>query len=114
MKKSDHGLQLSRVECCNAGFELSLQVVLHDPHVSYPDREHVLVQGVYQGKELIKVLVLESGRVQKRGEMVFACKIQTHKYNKEYTELAFVSHNQSNDKCKCVLSLDLTDEISSV
>lgn len=26
-------------------------------------------------------------------------------------ELAFVSHNKSNDRCKCALSLGLTDEI---
>lgn len=62
MKESNHWLQLGGVERCNAGLELGLQVVLHDAHVSYPDREHVLVQGVYQGKEFIQVLVLERER----------------------------------------------------
>lgn len=58
MKESNDWLQLGRVEGCNAGLELGLQVVLHDAHVSYPDWEHVLIQGVHQGEELIQVLVL--------------------------------------------------------
>lgn len=61
MKESNHWLQLWRVERCDAGLELALQVVLHDAHVSYPDWEHVLIQGVYQRKEFIQVLVLEKG-----------------------------------------------------
>lgn len=59
MKESNHGLQLGGVESRDAGLELGLQVVLHDADVSYPDREHVLIQGMDQGKELIQVLVLE-------------------------------------------------------
>lgn len=61
MEESDHGLQLGRVERRDAGLELGLEVVLHDAHVSYPHREHVLVQGVHQRKELVQVLVLEEG-----------------------------------------------------
>lgn len=67
MKESDHWLQLGRVERSDTGLELSFQVVFHDAHVSYPDWEHVLIQSVYQGKELIQVLVLESDRGQGGG-----------------------------------------------
>lgn len=62
VKESNHWLQLGGVERCNAGLELGLQVVLHDAHVSYPDWEHMLVQSMYQGEELIQVLVLERER----------------------------------------------------
>lgn len=59
VEESNHGLELGRVERGNAGLELRLQVVLHDAHVPYPDGEHVLVQGVHQGKELVQELVLD-------------------------------------------------------
>lgn len=59
VQEPDHGLQLGGVERCDAGLEFSLQVVLHDAHVSYPDWKHVLVQSVDQGEELVQVLVLD-------------------------------------------------------
>lgn len=96
MKKSDHGLQLGRVECCNAGFELSLQVIFHDTHVSYPDWEHVLIQSVYQGKELIEVLVLESGGVQKRGEMKFLEKYISYNIIKN---MQYMFHSKKRKLC---------------
>lgn len=60
VQEPNHRLQLGGVERRDAGLELRLQVVFHDAHVSYPDWKHVLVQSVYQGKELVQVLVLNS------------------------------------------------------
>lgn len=61
VQEADHRLQLGGVERRHAGLELRLQVVLHDAHVSDPDWERVLVQGVHQGEELVQVLVLKGG-----------------------------------------------------
>lgn len=61
VQEPDHRLQLGGVERRDAGLEFSLQVVLHDAHVPYPDWEHVLVQSVHQGEELVQVLVLNGG-----------------------------------------------------
>lgn len=66
MKESNHRLQLGGVKSCNAWLKLRFQVVLHDAHISYPDWEHVLIQGMYQGKKLIQVLVLEGERGRER------------------------------------------------
>lgn len=60
VKESNHRLQLGGVERCDAGLQFSLQVVFHDAHVSYPDWKHMLIQSVYQGKELVQILVLKS------------------------------------------------------
>lgn len=59
VKESNHRLQLSRIECCDAGLELGLKVVFHDAHISNSHRKHMLIQGMHQGKKLIQVLVLE-------------------------------------------------------
>lgn len=85
VKESNHRLQLGGVERCDAGLQFSLQVVFHDAHVSYPDWEHMLIQSVYQGKELVQILVLKS-------DMGLSMQMKRGKQDTYFSFLLFFSH----------------------
>lgn len=99
VKESNHRLQLGGVERCDAGLQFSLQVVFHDAHISYPDREHMLIQSVYQGKELVQILVLKS-------EMGLSMQIKRGKQDTYFSFLFFPSclameANNRSSGCPC-------------